>query len=424
MNGPAAIPVRHAALLLTITLCFGFCGLVNSLSVVPEMSEMEVSNLTQRLLKTVDKKVRPNLLGGPTLIKCDLYVYSMSSISEVNMDYQLTLHFRLRWEDRRLAYTEPVSSLIIPPSDISDLWIPDVYFPNEKASSQHNVVIPNKGIRLLPNGTVCFATRLTLKMSCDMDLSYFPLDSQSCEMKISTYSHRTEDVLLQWLDDTPVELPGDTLTLPQFQLLNVKHGQCTERYKTGEYPCLKATFNMRREIGFYVLQTYIPSVLIVSLSWLSFWVDKDAVPGRVTLGVTTVLTMTTQLSSSKTSNMKVSYPKAIDYWYSMCMLLVYGALVEYVLVNFLATREKRLQRQLQADADDETIVEANKCSEVIVCVAEAKRNHSTSLRRPVATRTTSSTIFTADGFDKASRIIFPGTFLVFNIVYWSVCYKP
>ena len=74
---------------------------------------------------------------------------------------------------------------------------------------------------------------------------------------------------------------------------------------TGEFPCLEAVFLMKREIGFYALQTYIPSMLIVSLSWLSFWIDKDAVPGRVTLGVTTVLTMTTQLSSSKSSNMKV-----------------------------------------------------------------------------------------------------------------------
>ncbi|KAI0224171.1 Glycine receptor subunit alpha-4 [Lamellibrachia satsuma] len=391
------------------------------------MSEMEVANLTKRLLKTIDKKVRPNVYGGPTLIKCDLYVYSMSSISEVNMDYQLTLHFRLRWEDRRLAYTEPVSSLIIPPSDISDLWIPDVYFPNEKVSSQHNVIIPNKGIRLLPNGTICFTTRLTLKLSCDMDLSNFPLDFQNCGIKISTYSHRTEDVLLQWLDDTPVELPPDSLSMPQFQLLNVSYGQCTELYKTGEYPCLEATFHMRREIGFYVLQTYMPSVLIVSLSWLSFWIDKDAVPGRVTLGVTTVLTMTTQLSSSKNSYMKVSYPKAIDYWYSMCMLLVYGALVEYVLVNFLSTREKRMRRQLQADADDETIVKANKCSEVNVDVSETERNHSkhrTSLRRPVAAQTTSSTIFTADRFDMASRVVFPGTFLLFNIIYWSLYYWP
>ncbi|KAK2164275.1 hypothetical protein NP493_1423g01058 [Ridgeia piscesae] len=385
------------------------------------MTETEVANLTQELIRRIDKKVRPNVLGGPTLILCDLYVYSMSSISEVDMDYQLTIHFRLRWEDRRLAYTEPVSSLVIPPSDISDFWIPDVYFTNEKGSNQHIVIIPNKGIRLLPNGTVCFSTRLTLTLSCDMDLSNFPHDLQSCGMKISTYFHRTEDVLLQWLDDTPVELPPGLLSLPQFELVDIRHGYCNESYKSGDYPCLEATFDMRREFGFYALQTYIPSVLIVSLSWLSFWIDKDAVPGRVTLGVTTVLTMTTQLSSSKSSNVKVSYPKAVDYWYSMCMLLVYGALVEFVLVNFVSTREKRLQRQLLAETDDATI-EEQLCCEVVVDVPASKRQnskHRTSIRRPVPTQTSSRYRCTANSIDRASRIIFPGTFLLFNVIYWN-----
>lgn len=45
--------------------------------------------------------------------------------------------------------------------------------------------------------------------------------------------HRTEDVQLQWLDDTPVELPSDSLSMPQFQLLNITSGECNESYKTG-----------------------------------------------------------------------------------------------------------------------------------------------------------------------------------------------
>lgn len=34
---------------------------------------------------------------------------------------------------------------------------------------------------------------------------------------------------------------------------------------------------------------------LVVVSWVSFWLDKDAVPARVSLGVTTLLTMTTQV---------------------------------------------------------------------------------------------------------------------------------
>ena len=70
-------------------------------------------------------------------------------------------------------------------------------------------------------------------------------------------------------------------------------------FAAGEYPCLLAKFNLTRQYGFYMLQTYIPSILIVILSWVSFWINMEAVPARISLGVTTVLTMATQMSGSK-----------------------------------------------------------------------------------------------------------------------------
>jgi hypothetical protein len=50
-----------------------------------------------------------------------------------------------------------------------------------------------------------------------------------------------------------------------------------------EYSVLKVEFNLRRNIGYFVLQLYVPCGLIVSCSWVSFWIDPAAVPARVQL---------------------------------------------------------------------------------------------------------------------------------------------
>lgn len=68
---------------------------------------------------------------------------------------------------------------------------------------------------------------------------------------------------------------------------------------TGNYSCLVAKFHLSRSIGFHMVQSYIPTILIVVISWVSFWMDVDSVPGRTTLGVTTLLTV-----SSKSAGMK------------------------------------------------------------------------------------------------------------------------
>ena len=48
---------------------------------------------------------------------------------------------------------------------------------------------------------------------------------------------------------------------------------------------------MHRSIGYHLIQSYLPSILIVAISWVSFWMDIDCVPARVTLGVITLLTV-------------------------------------------------------------------------------------------------------------------------------------
>lgn len=45
-----------------------------------------------------------------------------------------------------------------------------------------------------------------------------------------------------------------------------------------------------------MVQSYIPTILIVVISWVSFWMDVDSVAGRTTLGVTTLLTVSSKAS--------------------------------------------------------------------------------------------------------------------------------
>eukprot|EP00094_Tigriopus_californicus_P013642 TCALIF_13199-PA protein Name:"Similar to Glra4 Glycine receptor subunit alpha-4 (Mus musculus)" AED:0.14 eAED:0.28 QI:0/0/0/0.75/0.33/0.5/4/0/282 len=127
---------------------------------------------------------------------------------------------------------------------------------------------------------------------------------------------------------------------------------------SGNYSCLVATFHLHRSIGFHLIQSYLPSILIVSISWVSFWMDVDCVPARVTLGVITLLTVSSQVSGKhqswslkadlthnlrnyRTSVPQTSYVKAIDVWMGVCTAFVFAALVEFTCVNYLWRRNQR-----------------------------------------------------------------------------------
>ena len=91
--------------------------------------------------------------------------------------------------------------------------------------------------------------------------------------------------------------------------------------------------------------------MLVIVSWVSFWLDPNAIPARVSLGVTTLLTMATQISGINASLPPVSYIKAIDIWTGCCLTFVFGALLEFALVNYASRSDAhRAARRKQQQA--------------------------------------------------------------------------
>ena len=78
---------------------------------------------------------------------------------------------------------------------------------------------------------------------------------------------------------------------------------------SGNFSCIGIKLIFGRKIGYYILQTYIPSILMVIMSWVSFWIEIKGSPARVALGVTTVLTMITTTNGARQNLPPVSYVK-------------------------------------------------------------------------------------------------------------------
>uniref|UniRef100_A0A8D0DCH1 Glycine receptor, alpha 4b n=1 Tax=Sander lucioperca TaxID=283035 RepID=A0A8D0DCH1_SANLU len=380
-----------------------------------------------------DARIRPNFKGPPINVTCNIFINSFGSITETTMDYRLNVFLRQQWNDPRLAYKEyPDDSLDLDPSMLDSIWKPDLFFANEKGANFHEVTTDNKLLRIFQNGNVLYSIRLTLTLSCPMDLKNFPMDSQKCTMQLESFGYTMNDLIFEWLDVGAVQV-ADDLTLPQFVLKEEKGlGYCTKYYNTGKFTCIEVKFYLERQMGYYLIQMYIPSLLTVILSWVSFWINMDAAPARVGLGITTVLTMTTQSSGSRASLPKVSYVKAIDIWMAVCLLFVFAALLEYAAVNFVSRQHKeffRLRKKLkeqQRQSTEEELAQQGLLFQsfgLALSTGSAPEMDATpvfadlppglgyyDIRRRFVDR--------AKRIDTIARALFPMSFLMFNVLYW------
>uniref|UniRef100_A0A3P8WAN6 Glycine receptor, alpha 4b n=1 Tax=Cynoglossus semilaevis TaxID=244447 RepID=A0A3P8WAN6_CYNSE len=377
-----------------------------------------------------DARIRPNFKGPPVNVTCNIFINSFGSITETTMDYRLNIFLRQQWNDPRLAYKEyPDDSLDLDPSMLDSIWKPDLFFANEKGANFHEVTTDNKLLRIFQNGNVLYSIRLTLTLSCPMNLKNFPMDSQTCIMQLESFGYTMNDLIFEWLDVGAVQV-ADDLTLPQFVLKEEQGlGYCTKHYNTGKFTCIEVRFYLDRQMGYYLIQMYIPSLLTVILSWVSFWINMDAAPARVGLGITTVLTMTTQSSGSRASLPKVSYVKAIDIWMAVCLLFVFAALLEYAAVNFVSRQHKeffRLRKKLREQRRQKEEQEQQDILFQSFGFALSARNVP-DMDAPVFADLPPGLGFydirkrfvdRAKRIDTISRALFPMSFLMFNVLYW------
>ena len=160
--------------------------------------------------------------------------------------------------------------------------------------------MPNRFVRIAPNGYVSYSQRLTISASCPMDLTKFPLDSHTCELQIGSFGYSAEDMIYRWATPKSVTIDKN-VEMAQFRLVNYKTfadesvGSRRTRVSYRNDSTATMEFLFERQTGFFLLQIYTPLTLIVFCSWVAFWLIKTEkggeVPARTALGATSVLSV-------------------------------------------------------------------------------------------------------------------------------------
>uniref|UniRef100_A0A3B4DVE5 Gamma-aminobutyric acid receptor subunit pi n=1 Tax=Pygocentrus nattereri TaxID=42514 RepID=A0A3B4DVE5_PYGNA len=300
-----------------------------------EVKEGEILPPTiQKLMKGYNKYLRPFFDNGPVTVGMSLDIASIDTISEINMDYTATIFLRQRWTDERLVF-EGNKSLSLDGRLVELLWVPDTFIVDSKKSFLHDITVENRLIRIFPNGTVLYALRITTTVACNMDLTKYPMDKQTCTLQLESWGYNINDVMFYWTRGNESVSGLDTLRLAQYTVEDHYTSVSEAVYETGNYPKLIFHFELKRSILYFILETYVPSSLLVVLSWVSFWISQSSVPARICIGVTTVLTMTTLMMGARTSLPNANcFIKAIDVYLGICFSFIFGALIEYAVAHF------------------------------------------------------------------------------------------
>uniref|UniRef100_A0A8C5NA92 Gamma-aminobutyric acid receptor subunit alpha-4-like n=1 Tax=Gouania willdenowi TaxID=441366 RepID=A0A8C5NA92_GOUWI len=408
------------------------------------MIESFIYNITRildRLLDGYDNRLRPGSGGGVTEVKTDIFVTSFGPVSDVKMEFTMDMFFRQMWVDERLKFEGPTEILRLNNRMVDKIWTPDTFFRNSRRSISHNMTTPNKLFRIMQNGTVLYTMRLTIGAECPMSLMDFPMDGHACPLRFGSYAYTSNEIFFTWKKGpiASVECPKESISLLQYDLVGQTLSSEIFKSNTGHYSVQVVHFHLQRKLGYYLIQTYIPLIMVVVLSQVSFWINKESVPARTVAGITTVLTMTTLSISARQSLPKVAYATAMDWFIAVCFAFVASALVEFAAVNYFATLQAHDLKKEKARQDRLEVLAAGSDNDDTISVSmfnprEGLKKRNFSMCRSEPDDTPPVPIFLQQGsafpqipqlagtspIDKYARILFPLTFGLFNLVYWYI----
>ncbi|XP_057314328.1 gamma-aminobutyric acid receptor subunit pi-like [Hydractinia symbiolongicarpus] len=392
--------------------------------------------IMERLLEDYDNKILPQLTANvPVHVKLRLNILGMKSTTKERLfnHYSSDLIIQQSWEDHRLKHDDG-EPLTLSGDVIELFWRPDTRALTEKASLPTQVLKSNKLIQIYGNGTVVTSQRCSLVNYCKMDFATFPFDQQECELRLESYAFSNNFLTLSWMDKDESKSFRVVKDPDMEEFIFKAYRVYKEEYHydgngSGTHDQLVARLIFQRPTKFYLVRLYLPVVLIVILSWLSFWIDYRSVPARTSIGITTVLTFVqVRISIFKRDVPAGKEINFFDIYSQVCFIFVLMVLIEYSVAQSIDLKYRLMDwyrvRQDDPNSDvidyEDTVENGDIQMEFLPEVEDTSKQFDTLLSKLSMDYLRYKHAKHQETFhilDKVSKIVFPLCFLIFNLIY-------
>uniref|UniRef100_A0A0K0F1Y6 Glutamate-gated chloride channel n=1 Tax=Strongyloides venezuelensis TaxID=75913 RepID=A0A0K0F1Y6_STRVS len=298
--------------------------------------------------RNYDAKMQPLFNANKTLhVKMGVQIMSISNFQLDTMDYNMDVWFRLAWYDPRLTHDLGLPILINDYHVLKQIWKPDPFILNARDAQFHLVSYQHNYAILFEDGVVFYEVHVKATPACQLVLCKYPHDNQQCSLKISSIAYNNDSLLLTWFNKASEAVKVDeNVQLPDFYLKSHVFSKCDGSRKSGNYSCIEVKFNLKRNLGYHIAQTYIPVAMCVIFSWISVWLPEEFVEGRIFVALTVFLTLSAESTSAKEILPRVGYVKAIDIWFGILCSFVFMTVIQAIVVITLEFSSRALRDKL------------------------------------------------------------------------------
>ena len=231
--------------------------------------------------------------------------------------------------------------LVIPPGEATGIWLPDVALVKDEnlyGFTRSDEIL----IRMYRDGQMSITPSGVFQSQCKFDLTFFPFDSQTCEIRIEGWRYRaSQQAFVKY--GAGFELRGFQEP-EQWAIVDMKF----EIYNTSIYltafPAVSCFLTLERKSSYYVMNIIIPSFILSLVEILTFTLPESS-EGRLELSFACLLAFAVyQNAMSNDLPRSSDNTPLLSIYITSVMGYIFLAIIFHGIVIQLARKGKEKQK--------------------------------------------------------------------------------
>ncbi|RUS87382.1 hypothetical protein EGW08_004836 [Elysia chlorotica] len=277
------------------------------LKAVDAATQSELYALMDYLFTGYRPEVRPSLAGEATYVYIDMHLLSLQSLDEKSQELESSVILDVFWQDDWLSWNRSdygnVESFLYPQYKI---WLPDVIIENS-VQKQNQLGYDENMVRIDSDGWIYWKPSQIIKTGCDIDVSYYPFDTQTCNIIVSTWMSTKTDI------DIDPQTGSDGLILNRYSssgTWELLSNSLEILPNDNDLTRFQFKIQLKRLRTYYILNIILPVLFLSSTASLVFFLPADA-GEKIGMGITVLLAYAVYLTiiadNMPQTSLQVSY---------------------------------------------------------------------------------------------------------------------
>ncbi|CAD5115025.1 DgyrCDS4046 [Dimorphilus gyrociliatus] len=239
------------------------------------LSNYERGHRSARPVKNIHKALHLNFT---------LFLRKLIDLDPKNQELTTLIEIKYEWIDELLKWNESAyHGIKLVEMNIKDIWSPNVRI--SELTGRKTDFNPIEEVIVESSGRVTFNPREILKTPCDVDVTYFPFERQTCSLSYVNWMHHNKAVFLRL--KTSGNLPYDKFYFTpepgnEWEIIDVHQDIFYHEHYDFEccsnrnFTAMIFKIELKRNATFLAIVLFLPCFLLVLLNLLSTFIPPDS----------------------------------------------------------------------------------------------------------------------------------------------------